>query len=136
MVSTVQGSLVKVSDITERARIFFDDQVAPENEEAIQVLKGEGVARLLEILKSAVEETERVDDEFCSGIFKTLQEETGIKGKQLYMPIRAAVTGQCHGPDLVRTFAPGQGKAANPFGSCIERLYLSDDQPPQRGFAQ
>jgi nondiscriminating glutamyl-tRNA synthetase len=104
LVSTVQESLTRVSDITEKVRIFFDDQITPEDDEALQVLKGEGVAGLLEALKTLVEKSERVDQEFCSGVFKALQKETGIKGKQLYMPIRVAVTGQCHGPDLVRTF--------------------------------
>ena len=36
---------------------------------------------------------------------KTIKEvqETGIKGKQLFMPIRVAVTGQMHGPELPNT---------------------------------
>ncbi|MFA6669130.1 MAG: glutamate--tRNA ligase [Bacillota bacterium] len=104
MTAIVQDSLVRVSDITDRVSIFFNDQFTPENEEALQVLKGEGTAGLLEKLKSAIEKAKQVDLEFCSGIFKALQKETGIKGKQLYMPIRVAVTGQCHGPDLVKTF--------------------------------
>ena len=29
--------------------------------------------------------------------------ETGIKGKQLFMPIRVAVTGEMHGPELPNT---------------------------------
>jgi nondiscriminating glutamyl-tRNA synthetase len=31
---------------------------------------------------------------------KAVQKSTGQKGKNLFMPIRAAVTGQTHGPDL------------------------------------
>ena len=34
---------------------------------------------------------------------KEVQKETGIKGKQLFMPIRVAVTGQMHGPELPNT---------------------------------
>lgn len=29
-----------------------------------------------------------------------MQKETGVKGKNLYMPIRVATTGQQHGPEL------------------------------------
>ncbi len=31
---------------------------------------------------------------------KAVQKSTGHKGKKLFMPIRAAVTGQTHGPEL------------------------------------
>lgn len=31
---------------------------------------------------------------------KAVQKETGYKGKQLFMPIRVAVSGQTHGPEL------------------------------------
>ena len=31
---------------------------------------------------------------------KAVQKATGQKGKNLFMPIRSAVTGQTHGPDL------------------------------------
>jgi nondiscriminating glutamyl-tRNA synthetase len=104
MVSTVQERLTKVSDITSLARMFFDDQIAPENDEALMVLKEEGVGGLLQALKSAVEKVGEVDHHFCSGIFKALQKETGLKGKKLFMPVRVAVTGQCHGPELDKTF--------------------------------
>ena len=104
MISTVQERLTKVSDVTGLARMFFDDQITPENDEALDVLKEEGVAGLLQALKSAVEKVGEVDGDFCSGIFKALQKETGLKGKKLFMPVRVAVTGQCHGPELDKTF--------------------------------
>jgi nondiscriminating glutamyl-tRNA synthetase len=103
MVETVQESLVKVSDIAERVKIFFDDNVAPENDEAEDILAADHVRDLLELFQAKVEEVDEVDEEFCSGIFKIIQKETGIKGKNLFMPIRIAVTGQCHGPDLTKT---------------------------------
>lgn len=31
---------------------------------------------------------------------KTVSEETGVMGKDLWMPLRVALTGQIHGPDL------------------------------------
>ncbi len=103
MVEIVQDRLVKVSDITGMAKIFFDDLPTFEDDDALQVLKGEQVPRLLELFRSKIRTAGRIDEEFCSGIFKVLQKETGIKGKNLFMPIRAAVTGQCHGPDLNKT---------------------------------
>ena len=31
---------------------------------------------------------------------KQVQNDTGIKGKNLWMPVRIALTGQSHGPEL------------------------------------
>jgi nondiscriminating glutamyl-tRNA synthetase len=33
----------------------------------------------------------------------TVKNETKVKGKPLFMGLRAATTGQCHGPDLMST---------------------------------
>ncbi|MDM7926214.1 MAG: hypothetical protein QUS35_09380, partial [bacterium] len=34
---------------------------------------------------------------------KEIQKGTGIKGKNLWMPIRVMLTGQAHGPELPKT---------------------------------
>jgi nondiscriminating glutamyl-tRNA synthetase len=45
---------------------------------------------------------------------KAVQKETGFKGKQLFMPIRAALTGQTHGSDLNQSIALlGRDKVIN-----------------------
>jgi nondiscriminating glutamyl-tRNA synthetase len=36
---------------------------------------------------------------------KHVKEKTGAKGKELFMPVRAALTGSVHGPELDRVFA-------------------------------
>jgi nondiscriminating glutamyl-tRNA synthetase len=46
-----------------------------------------------------------MDPETVKAIFKEVQKETGAKGKQLFMPVRAAATGEVHGPDLRETLA-------------------------------
>jgi nondiscriminating glutamyl-tRNA synthetase len=33
-------------------------------------------------------------------LFKSVQLETGLKGKDLFMPIRVQITGVLHGPEL------------------------------------
>jgi len=37
--------------------------------------------------------------------FKAVQKELGVKGSGLYMPVRAAITGAVHGPDLQESIA-------------------------------
>jgi nondiscriminating glutamyl-tRNA synthetase len=37
-------------------------------------------------------------------IFKSIQKENKLGGKQVFMPIRVALTGNQHGPELVEMF--------------------------------
>ena len=70
-----------------------------------EVMAGETVPTVLEAFKAKLEAMS--DDEFVvENIFpqiKAVQKETGIKGKNLFMPIRIAVSGEMHGPELPDT---------------------------------
>lgn len=56
------------------------------------------------------------DEETWSAWTNDLKAETGRKGKQLFMPLRLALTGQSHGPEL-KTLLPLLGRKA-----CLDRL--------------
>ena len=47
-----------------------------------------------------LEAIEEIDKDIFRRIMKTVQNETGIMGKNLWMPVRIALTGDLHGPDL------------------------------------
>ncbi|MGI6644849.1 MAG: glutamate--tRNA ligase [Bacilli bacterium] len=51
-----------------------------------------------------IKDCEELNKEKVKGIFKEIQEITGAKGKNLYMPIRLIITGENHGPELVNIF--------------------------------
>jgi len=74
------------------------------NDEVKETLAQEGVKELLEAFIKELESIDEVDEDFAKGIFKKLQKQTGAKGKNLYMPLRGAVIGQLHGPDMGKTF--------------------------------
>ena len=56
------------------------------------------------------------DQETWGAWTNELKQETGRKGKQLFMPLRQALTGQSHGPEL-KTLLPLLGRTA-----CLDRL--------------
>ena len=67
------------------------------------------------------------DDEFVAeNIFpqiKAVQKETGIKGKNLFMPIRIAVSGEMHGPELPDTiYLLGREKSIQHIESMLEKI--------------
>ncbi len=56
------------------------------------------------VLAALAEELEKMGDELTEPLFKdmmkTVGRSTGIKGKPLFFPVRAAITGAVHGPEL------------------------------------
>jgi nondiscriminating glutamyl-tRNA synthetase len=100
VVKTVQDELSYVGEIANKVGIFFEDEVQPKDTEAQEMMNMEHVPQLLKVFAKKIEEAEKVDEEFARGVFKEIQKETGIKGKNLFMPIRIALTGQMHGPEL------------------------------------
>ncbi|TDT51263.1 glutamate--tRNA ligase [Fonticella tunisiensis] len=101
VVEAVKDGLPYVGDIVNHVGIFFGDEVRLENEEAAEVLKQEHVSALLDEFLNMIKEAEEVNLEFAQGLFKELRKKTGVKGKALFMPVRVAITGQVHGPELV-----------------------------------
>lgn len=101
LVETVRESLSNISEIVDKADIFSNNEVEPENEEALSILKQNHVPSLLSAFKQELDNVEEVDEEFAKTIMKKIQKNTGIKGKKLFMPTRVALTGNVHGPELV-----------------------------------
>ncbi|WHI60282.1 glutamate--tRNA ligase [Mammaliicoccus lentus] len=93
------GEIVPLSELFIREHLDFSD-------EAKEVLNGEQVPTVMTELIKQFESLEPFDEpaEIKKSI-KAVQKETGVKGKQLFMPIRVAVTGQTHGPELPNTIA-------------------------------
>lgn len=101
MIITVQESLSTVKEIVDKVDIFFGNNVVMEDEKALKVIKGEQVPELLGAFEDELDKVDEVDEDFAKNIMKTIQEKTGIKGKNLFMPTRVALTGNVHGPEMV-----------------------------------
>ncbi len=128
IVAAVQDSLPTLDDIGSLLDIFSDDRYRMD-EKAVELLKGDDakqvLTKLLGLLDGTVPYTgTEVGDMAIHGIdastgipaggadlpapfsvlVKRIGEQTGMQGKKLYLPIRAAVTGRLHGPELDRIF--------------------------------
>ncbi|MDL2310692.1 glutamate--tRNA ligase [Peptostreptococcaceae bacterium OttesenSCG-928-C18] len=98
---TFQESISKLSEIVEQSEFLFVDKVEIVEEDAKEMVSGEQVPSLIEAFKNELEQTSEVDEEFAKTIMKKIQKATGVKGKNLFMPVRAILTGNVHGPELV-----------------------------------
>lgn len=104
LVELYKPQLKSVDEIVPLTDLFFEDFPAlTEAEKA--VMAGETVPTVLRAFKEKLEALTEEDfqPETIYPQIKAVQKETGIKGKNLFMPIRIAVSGEMHGPELPDT---------------------------------
>lgn len=99
LVETVRDGLDKLEDLPKAVQFLFGDLNVKE-ESALEELKKDHVLQLIDQFIEELNSLEEVDDEFSRTVMKKIQKATGIKGKDLYMPVRAAISGNVHGPEL------------------------------------
>lgn len=99
LLETVRESLSRIEEVPEKTAFLFGNLEVTE-EEAKDQLASDQIGDLLGALKEELDSVDQVDQEFAKTIMKRIQKKTGIKGKGLYMPTRAALTGNVHGPEL------------------------------------
>ncbi|MFX0112549.1 glutamate--tRNA ligase [Bacillus pumilus] len=87
------------AEIVELTELFFKEQIEY-NQEAKEVLAEEQVPAVMASFAGQLERLESFTPDEIKAAIKAVQKETGHKGKKLFMPIRVAVTGQTHGPEL------------------------------------
>ncbi|TVP86277.1 MAG: glutamate--tRNA ligase [Alkalicoccus sp.] len=90
------------AQIVELTELFFKQEI-DYNEEAQAVLNEEQVPEVLAAFRDKLLDLETWTTDDIKQSLKAVQKETGHKGKKLFMPVRIAVTGQMHGPDLQKT---------------------------------
>jgi nondiscriminating glutamyl-tRNA synthetase len=104
LIALHQEKLSFGAEIIEHVSLFFKDQVEWD-EEGRQVLAEEQVPTVLNAFLNLVSELGEFTPESIQAALKQVQKDTGFKGKQLFMPVRVAVSGQTHGPDLLKTIS-------------------------------
>ncbi|ALB22909.1 Glutamate--tRNA ligase [Piscirickettsia salmonis] len=95
-IDTVRPNIVFPNDVLTLAKMIFDGVMLNTLEvNILEVFKGAG----LEFFNIAVSCAENSDGTWKS-LTAAIKEQTGVKGKQLFQPLRIALTGQLHGPEL------------------------------------
>lgn len=89
------------SEIALTAHMFFISNLELE-EECIAFLKSDvSIENTLRIFKNEIESTSDWNLEEVAKILKQVEEQSGVTGNLLYMPIRIATTGIMRGPNLL-----------------------------------
>jgi glutamyl-tRNA synthetase len=120
VVKIVRPYLNCISDVAGHARALLCDtaDITPED---MQELQGKG-----ELLRLFIAEMAKVEDVISvdwKAFFAELSKKSGLKGKALFKPIRLAVTGAAHGPEMLDVIPVlGKQRCVNRITAILEKL--------------
>ncbi|MCZ2204860.1 glutamate--tRNA ligase [Cylindrospermopsis raciborskii] len=102
LVSLIAPSLTRLVDALPMTKIFFTKGVEL-TEEGRQQLEQEGVKALLKAILVALD-IDTVTGDTAQNILKQVVKEQGVKKGLVMRSLRAALTGDVHGPDLIESW--------------------------------
>ncbi|MGO3605959.1 MAG: glutamate--tRNA ligase [Pseudolactococcus laudensis] len=122
LVELYQPQLKSVDEIVPLTDLFYAEFPSL-SDAAKEVLETETAPIVIKAFKEKLEglaDADYVKDNIFP-LIKEVQKETGIKGKNLFMPIRIAVSGEMHGPELPDTiYLLGKEKAVNHLAQFVK----------------
>ena len=89
-----------VNDLKEKASIFFDEEIETYEEEALEWIKKPSSQKVFSIMLDELENVSEVNLDVFKMLMKNVQQKSEVKGQDLWMPVRAAMTGMTSGPEL------------------------------------
>jgi glutamyl/glutaminyl-tRNA synthetase len=97
-VFAIKNYINKLDESPEQAKVYYKDvSLTPEQKE---ITSSESSKKVFETLKAKVGELPEITNENFKPLLNEVQKETGVKGKNLFMPLRLALTAEEHGPEL------------------------------------
>ena len=101
VVGAVREYISFAAQIPEHAAVFFQDEITRENDETADVLRDPDVPQVMEAFLNKLAAMDPVDGEQVQAALKAVGKELKLGGKKVFMPVRVALTGKMHGPELI-----------------------------------
>ncbi|MCC5657254.1 glutamate--tRNA ligase [Nostoc sp. XA010] len=103
LVTLISQSLTRLVDAVPQSQLFFTDTVEFSDEGSTQ-LKQEGSTAVLEGIVTALENQPQLSEATAQDIIKQVVKEQKVKKGLVMRSLRAALTGDVHGPDLIQSW--------------------------------
>jgi len=98
VVSAIRNYINKLDESAEAAKVYYNEvSIQPEQNE---IVKSETSKQVFALLQSKIEQLLEITTDNFKPALSEVQKESGVKGKNLFMPVRLAMTGEEHGPEL------------------------------------
>ncbi|HEY9712329.1 MAG TPA: glutamate--tRNA ligase [Chroococcales cyanobacterium] len=120
LIGSVRNGLSRLCEITDAARFYFGKHTHITEELRERTLSTEKARQVLERTLAEVPKLPWADAPGCKAAIDAIGKELGIKGKELYWPVRAALSGKTEGPDLgVMISVLGEERVKARLESCL-----------------
>ncbi|MCG6138357.1 MAG: glutamate--tRNA ligase [Nostoc sp. LLA-1] len=103
LVTLMSQSLARLTDAVDMSKLFFSETVEL-TEEGSQQLQQEGSAVALKAILTALENQPQLSEATAQEIIKQVVKEQKLKKGLVMRSLRAALTGDVHGPDLIQSW--------------------------------
>ncbi|NEP09084.1 MAG: glutamate--tRNA ligase [Symploca sp. SIO2C1] len=103
LAALIGASLTRLPEAVDMSRIFFTDSVEF-SEEAAQRLQAEGASQVLQGILDAINDLPQLSADEAGQIIKKVTKEQKVKKGLIMRSLRAALTGDVHGPDLIESW--------------------------------
>ncbi len=103
LAALVGPSLTRLTDVVKETKIFFGDTVEY-GAEAVDLLKQEGVTEIIQEVIDAVASSSPLTEENAQEIIKQVTKTQKVKKGLIMRSLRASLTGELHGPDLIQSW--------------------------------
>lgn len=100
VVAVLQEYISYAGQIVDHIDIFFKDDVEFETEEACEILRDADVPAVMDSFRAKLKALEELEGPAVKALLKSITKELKLGGKKVFMPVRIAITGKMHGPDL------------------------------------
>ncbi len=100
MIDAVKAGLNKLDELPGLIKFFFDARFELNSGENQKILSTEGAKKVLEKLSASLGSINFNDSHECKNKVDEIGKELSLKGKDLYWPLRVALSGSNKGPDL------------------------------------
>ena len=103
VLETVKGELTTLAEIGDHIDLFFDERYSL-SDEAGKLLAAPGAREVVGAFGEYLERAQDDPGNVYAAAIRHAKEKSGVAGRNLFMPVRAALTGKLKGPELDRIF--------------------------------
>ncbi|AUS99975.1 glutamate--tRNA ligase [Nostoc sp. CENA543] len=103
LVGLLGASLTRLTDAVEMSKMFFSETIEL-SAEGSQQLQQPGSSEVLQAIIAALETQPQLTEAFAQDIIKQVVKAQNVKKGLVMRSLRAALTGDVHGPDLIQSW--------------------------------
>lgn len=101
-VDIIKEHLSYAAQVVDHVDVYFNEDFDFENDDAKVMMLDEEIPAVVELFKEKLRSLETLDEAGVKALLKSITKELKVGGKKVFMPIRIAISGKMHGPDLVK----------------------------------